>query len=64
MTKKSKNIILTKKKTQVEFKDMDSWMFELRYLVNGKETYSCQIIQPDVAGRIDRLKKEGYEVTA
>ncbi len=39
MVKKLKNIILTKKKTTVEIKDVDGWMFDLRYLVNGKETY-------------------------
>ena len=59
--KKLKNIILVKKKTQVEFKDVDGWIFDLRYLVNGKETYSCQIIKTDVPGRIERLQKEGFK---
>ena len=48
MAKKLKNIILTKKKTTVEFKDVDGWMFDLRYLVNGKETYNCQIIKATI----------------
>ena len=60
MAKKLKNIILTKKKTKVEFKDVDGWMFDLRYLVNGKETYSCQIIKTDLPGRIERLEREGF----
>jgi hypothetical protein len=60
MAKKLKNIILTKKKTKVEIKDSDGWMFDLRYLVNGKETYNCQIIKTDVPGRIERLEREGF----
>lgn len=63
MTKKSKNITLIKKKTTIEIKDIDGWLFELRYLVNGKETYSCQIIKADLSGRIERLEREGYEMT-
>jgi hypothetical protein len=59
--KKSKNIILTKKKTTVEFRDVDGWMFDLRYLVNGKETYNCQIIKSDVVGRVERLEREGFK---
>ena len=55
-----KNIILVKKKTKVEFKDLDGWIFDLKYLVNGKETYSCQIIKSDVPRRIERLKNEGF----
>jgi hypothetical protein len=62
MAKKLKNIILVKKKTTVEIKDVDGWIFNLRYLVNGKETYYCQILKPDLAGRIERLKKEGYVI--
>ena len=58
--KKLKSIILIKKKTQVEIKDVDGWMFELRYLVRGKENYSCQIIQTDVAGRVEHLLGEGF----
>jgi len=60
MAKKSKNIILTKKKTTVEFKDVDGWMFDLKYFVKGRETYSCQIIKSDVPGRIERLEREGF----
>lgn len=61
MAKRLKNIILTKKRTNVEIKDSgDGWLFDLRYLTNGKESYSAQIIQPDVAGRIERLQKEGF----
>jgi hypothetical protein len=59
--KKLKNIILTKKKTTVEFKDVDGWIFDLRYLVNGKETYYCQILKTDLAGRIEKLVKEGFK---
>lgn len=58
--KKLKSIILIKKKTQVEIKDVDGWMFNLKYLVNGKETYFCQIIQTDVAGRVEHLQREGF----
>ena len=61
MTKKSKNIILIKKRTKVEFKDLDGWIFDLRYLVNGKESYNCQIIKPDVSGRVERLEREGFK---
>ena len=61
MMKKSKNIILVKKKTKVEFKDVDGWIFDLRYLVNGKETYGCQIIKSDVPRRIERLEREGFK---
>jgi hypothetical protein len=61
MTKKRKSIILVKKKTTVEIKDSDGWLFDLRYLVNGRETYSCQITLPDVTGRVRRLIKEGYK---
>jgi hypothetical protein len=60
MAKKLKNIILVKKKTTVVFRDVDGWMFDLKYLVNGKETYSCQIIKSDIPGRIERLKSEGF----
>ena len=55
-----KNIILVKKKTKVEFKDLDGWLFDLRYLVNGKETYNCQILKPDVSRRVERLEREGF----
>ena len=48
-------------KTTVEFRDVDGWLFDLRYQVNGKETYSCQIIKSDVPGRIERLIKEGFK---
>lgn len=61
--KRLKNIILVKKKTKVEFKDVDGWIFDLRYLVNGKETYNAQILKTDVAGRIERLEKEGFKKT-
>jgi hypothetical protein len=61
MAKRLKNIILKKRRTTVEFRDVDGWIFDLRYLVNGKETYSCQIIQTDVAGRIERLQKDGFK---
>jgi len=60
--KKLKNIILTKKKTKVEIKDLDGWIFDLRYLVNGKESYSCQIIKTDLPGRIERLQNEGFKI--
>lgn len=60
MTKKSSKIILTKKKTQVEIKDVDGWLFDLTYLVNGKETYAAQILKSDIPGRVDRLKREGF----
>lgn len=60
MAKKIKNIVLTKKKTTVEFRDVDGWMFDLRYLVKGRETYSCQIIKSDVPGRVERLEREGF----
>ena len=59
--KKLKNIILNKKKTTVEFRDVDGWIFDLRYQVNGKEIYSCQIIKTDLPGRIERLQKEGFK---
>ena len=62
MAEKLKNIVLTKKKTQVEFKDVDGWIFDLRYLVNGKESYYCQIIKPDLAGRIELLQREGFKI--
>ena len=61
MTKKSKNIVLTKKKTRVEFKDVDGWIFDLKYWVNGKETYYCQILKTDLSGRIERLQNEGFK---
>jgi hypothetical protein len=61
MTKKSKNIILSKKRTKVEIKDVDGWIFDLRYQVNGRETYYCQIIKPDVSNRVDVLKREGFK---
>ncbi len=59
--KKSKNIILVKKKTKVEFKDVDGWIFDLRYYVNKKETYYCQIIKSDLPSRIERLEREGFK---
>ena len=61
MAKKIKDRILTKGRTKVVFKDVDGWIFDLRYLVNGKESYSCQIIKTDLPGRIDRLQKEGFK---
>jgi hypothetical protein len=61
MPKKIKNIVLVKKKTRVEFKDVDGWLVELKYLVNGRETYSCQIIKPDIPGRVERLEREGFK---
>lgn len=62
MAKKIKNITLTKKKTTVQISDSDGWLFDLRYLVNGKETYCCQILKPDLAGRIERLQREGFSI--
>jgi hypothetical protein len=59
--KKIKNIILTKGRTKVEFKDVDGWLIDLRYLVSGKETYYCQILLPDLPGKVKRLKKEGFK---
>jgi hypothetical protein len=56
-----KNIILTKKKTIVQFRPVDGWMFDLKYLVNGKETYRAQIIKTDLPGRIERLEREGFK---
>jgi hypothetical protein len=61
MAKKIKNMILTKGRTKVEFKDVDGWLFDLRYLVNGRETYYCQILKTDLPGRVKRLKKEGFK---
>jgi hypothetical protein len=60
MAKKFKNIILTKKKTKVEFRDLDGWIIDLKYLVNGKESYSAQILKTDLSGRIKRLQAEGF----
>jgi hypothetical protein len=62
MTKKLKNIILIKKKTKVEFKDLDGWIIDLKYFVNDRESYSCQIIKTDLPGRIERLKSEGFKI--
>ncbi len=61
MAKKIKITTLTKKRTTVEIKDVDGWLFDLRYLVNGKETHSCQIIKPDVSGRVERFEREGFK---
>lgn len=61
MAKKFKTIILSMKKTQVEFKDVDGWLIDLRYLVRGKETYSAQILKPDLQSRISQLEKEGFK---
>jgi len=61
MAKKLKNIILVKKKTKVEFKDLDGWIIDLKYFVNNKESYSCQIIKTDLPGRIERLQNEGFK---
>jgi hypothetical protein len=61
MTKKSKNITLTKKRTKIEINDIDGWIFDLRYLVNGKETYYCQIIKSDVSCRVAGLEREGFQ---
>jgi hypothetical protein len=58
---KRKNIILVKKRTKVEFKEVDGWLYDLRYLVNDRETYSAQILKPDLAGRIERLEREGFK---
>jgi hypothetical protein len=60
MAKKLKNIILAKKKTKVSIIDLDGWLFDLTYRVNGKETYNCQIIKTDLPGRIKRLEAEGF----
>ena len=60
MAKRFKNIVLTKKKTMVEFRDVDGWIIDLRYLVNDKETYSAQILKTDLSRRIERLRAEGF----
>lgn len=60
---KKKAIVLTKKRTNVEIKDSgDGWIFDLTYAVNGQVTHSCQIIKSDVSGRVERLKREGFNV--
>jgi hypothetical protein len=61
MAKKIKNIVLTKNKTKVEIKDVDGWIFDLRYLVNGRESYRAQILKTDIQGRIERLEREGFK---
>jgi hypothetical protein len=58
--KRFKNIVLKKKKTTIEIKDVDGWLFDLRYIVNGKVSYSSQIIKTDIPRRVERLKEEGY----
>lgn len=60
--KKLKNIILVKKKTKVEFKDLDGWIFDLQYQVNGKTTYNSQILKCDIPGRVAHLQNEGFEI--
>lgn len=55
------NIMLTKKRTKVEITTSDDWLFDLMYLVNGKETYHCQILKTDLPRRIERLKKDGFK---
>jgi hypothetical protein len=57
MAKKLKNIVLAKKRTKVEITG-DNWLVDVRYLVNGKESYFCQILRPDLPGRIESLKME------
>jgi hypothetical protein len=58
---KIKDIILAKKRTRVEISPLDGWIFEVKYLVNVKETYYCQILKTDLPGRIERLKKQGFK---
>ena len=60
--KRLKNIILNKKKTTVEIKDLDGWIYDLRYQVNGKETYYAQILKSDILGRIEHLQNEGFKI--
>jgi hypothetical protein len=55
-----KNIILTKKKTTVSISNVDNWIYDLKYTVNGRETYTSQIIKPDVSVRIERLQNAGF----
>ena len=59
--KKFKNIILKKRRTTVELSSQDNWLVSLRYLVNKKITYECQIIMTDLPGRIEKLQKEGFK---
>lgn len=61
MAKKIKNIVLTKKRTTVEIKSVDGWIFDLIQLVNGRESYRAQILKTDIQGRIERLKREGFK---
>lgn len=61
MIKSIINITLVKKRTTVEIKAVDNWIFDLRYLVNGREKYYCQIIKSDVSNRVDVLKREGFK---
>lgn len=62
MAKKLKNIILTRRRKRIEFKDVDGWIFDLKYLVNSKEIYNCQVLKTDIPGRVTRLQKEGFEI--
>lgn len=55
-----KNITLVKKKTTVSITNVDGWVYDLKYTVNGRETYSCQLLKTDVANRIKRLEAEGF----
>lgn len=61
MAKKFKNITLKKRRTTVELRSQDGWLVNLRYLVNKKVTYDCQIIMTDVPGRVKRLEREGFK---
>lgn len=60
MVKKSKNIILIKKRSTVEISDVDGWIFDIRYLVNGRENYYAQIIKSDIPTRIESLERDGF----
>ena len=60
--KKLKNIILSKLRTKVQFTDLDGWMFDLQYQVNGKTTYNSQILKCDIPGRVAHLQNEGFEI--
>lgn len=60
MAKKIKDIILTKKRTKVEFRAADEFLIDMRIFTNGKEFHYCQIILPDLPGRIEGFKKDGF----
>lgn len=60
--KKLKNIILAKLRTKIEIQDLDGWIFDLRYTVNGKTTYNSQLLKSDIPGRVAHLQNEGFKI--